>query len=331
MIRRISSTFVRRVRNTLVVTAMVGGVIFAPVAAVGTAASAAPLASDNTTFSVATPQLTSITDGTSQAPWNVWQGDSSAAPCSFDQLFPTYDPGTSGCPTTTTQYENETTGALTSITEPNFAVYPGANSGTDSEAPYPDGAVGTPGPLDDYCGSGNATAETTPTSAPTRQPQGQVLPMSPYYFPHIVRNADGSLTGYFDYRPKDADEAITVARSTDNGKTWVAEGKALDQNQGYCPTADTNDDGQGHPFVMSTGSSTDLYTLQRAAGDNPGVGLLVHQINPAAADPLSALPAAQSVGINPNTFVTAATTVPTTEGVPVPVSTLGTAGTPEQI
>src|ERR1700677_4617728 len=294
MIRRISSTFVRRVRNTLVVTAMVGGVIFAPVAAVGTAASAAPLASDNTTFSVATPQLTSITDGTSQAPWNVWQGDSSAAPCSFDQLFPTYDPGTSGCPTTTTQYENETTGALTSITEPNFAVYPGANSGTDSEAPYPDGAVGTPGPLDDYCGSGNATAETTPTSAPTRQPQGQVLPMSPYYFPHIVRNADGSLTGYFDYRPKDADEAIVAGTSTDNGVTWTYDSEALEQNPGYCPTADATDDGEGHPNVISVGATTDLYTLPRAAGDNVGVGMLVHTITPTESNPLAGAPATEA-------------------------------------
>jgi hypothetical protein len=140
-----------------------------------------------------------------------------------------------------------------------------------------------------------------------------------------VRNADGSLTGYFDYRPKDADEAITVARSTDNGKTWSSEGKALEQNHGYCPTADTNDDGQGHPFAMSTGSSTDLYTLQRQAGDNPGIGLLVNQVNPSATNPLSAAPTTQPVGIDPNTFVTAATTVPSTGGVPIEVSTLGAA------
>ena len=48
-----------------------------------------------------------------------------------------------------------------------------------------------------------------------REPAGTTLPFAPAYFPHVVRNADGSLTGYFDYRPKDADEAIVAAQSTD--------------------------------------------------------------------------------------------------------------------
>ena len=123
------SSWIHRLRSTLVVTAMVGATVIAPALVAQTTASAAVPSSDNTTFGVATPQLATITDnGTSQAPWNVWQGDSSAAPCSFDQLFPTYSPGASGCPTTTTQYENEANGDLTSITEPNFAVYPGADS-----------------------------------------------------------------------------------------------------------------------------------------------------------------------------------------------------------
>ena len=131
------------------------------------------------------------------------------------------------------------------------------------------------------------------TGSPVSQPAGSKLPFSPYYFPDVVRNADGSLTGYFDYRPKDADEAITVARSTDNGKTWVAEGKALEQNPGYCPTADTNDDGQGHPYVASIAGATKLYTLQRPAGDYEGVGLLVHNVEPSAANPLATLPASR--------------------------------------
>ncbi len=82
-------------------------------------------------------------------------------------------------------------------------------------APYPSGVAGTPGPLDGYCSSLGANPET---GSPVSQPAGTTLPLSPYYFPDVVRNADGSLTGYFDYRPKDADEAITVARSTDNGE-----------------------------------------------------------------------------------------------------------------
>ena len=118
--------------------------------------------------------------------------------------------------------------------------------------PTPSGVAGTPGPLDGYCTSLGANPET---GSPVSQPAGTTLPFAPYYFPDVVRNADGSLTGYFDYRPKDADEAITVARSTDGGKTWTSEGEALEQNGGYCPTADTNDDGQGHPFVAAIGGS----------------------------------------------------------------------------
>lgn len=263
-----------------------------------------------TTYTPGAPVVDTISGG----PWNTSQGDPSAgSEYPSTDLLPTFS---FGGPETT----------LGGVSEPNVAVYPSAEE--PKVPPYPSGVAGTPGPLSGYCSKEESENET---GSPVSQPAGSTLPFSPYYFPDVVRNADGSLTGYFDYRPKDADEAITVARSTDNGKTWVAEGKALEQNAGYCPTADTNDDGQGHPFVMSTGATTDLYTLQRQAGDNPGVGLLVHQVNPAATNPLSTAPASQPVGIDPNTFVTASTTVPSSGGVPIPVSTLGTAGTPEQI
>ncbi len=144
--------------------------------------------------------------------------------------------------------------------------------------PYASGVAGSPGPLDGYCTSLGANPET---GSPVSQPAGVTLPFAPDYFPDVIRNADGSLTGYFDYRPKDADEAITVARSTDGGRTWTNDGEALEQNGGYCPTADTNDDGQGHPYVASIGGSTKLYTLNRPAGDYEGVGLLVHDVAPA--------------------------------------------------
>ncbi len=158
-----------------------------------------------------------------------------------------------------------------------------------------------------------------------------MLPFAPYYFPDVVRNADGSLTGYFDYRPKDANEAITVARSTDNGATWTTEGEALQENQGYCPTADTNDDGEGHPYVASIGGSTKLYTLQRPAGDYENVGLVVHNVAPGEPDPLAGLPGSEPVGVDPNTFATATTGVPTSGGESIPVSTLGSEGSPEHI
>ena len=69
-----------------------------------------------------------------------------------------------------------------------------------------------------------------------------------------------------------------AARSTDNGTDWTYEGEALEQNPGYCPSADINDDGQGHANIITVGGITRLYTLQRPAGDNQGVGMLVHTL-----------------------------------------------------
>ncbi len=257
-----------------------------------------------------TPE-TPIVDGVAGGPWNTSQGDPSAGgEYSNSLLLPAF-----------TQGGSET--LLGGVSEPNVAVYPGTGS-----VPYPSGVAGTPGPLDGYCSSLGANPET---GSPVSQPAGSTLPFAPYYFPDIVRNADGSLTGYFDYRPKDAEEAITVARSTDNGKTWITTGESLGQNKGYCPTADTNDDGQGHPYVATIGGSAKLYTLNRPAGDYEGVGLLVHNVEPAATNPLAALPATESVGFDPNTYATGETSVPTSGGVSIPVSTLGTEGSPEHI
>jgi Bacterial Ig-like domain (group 3)/Putative Ig domain len=270
--------------------------------------SAAQAAGGETTYAPQTPVLDTISEG----PWNTSQGDPSAgAEYPLSDLLPTYTPGGS-----------ETT--LGGVSEPNVAVYPAATGAV----PYPSGVAGTPGPLDGYCSSLGANPET---GSPLSEPKGTELPFAPYYFPDVVRNPDGSLTGYFDYRPKDAEEAVTVARSTDNGRTWTSEGEALGQNHGYCPTADTNDDGQGHPYVASIGGSTKLYTLNRPAGDYEGVGLLVHDVEPSATDPLGALPSSEPVGIDPNTYAQAEVEVPTSGGVSIPVSTLGSENSPEHI
>ncbi|MGO9321961.1 MAG: putative Ig domain-containing protein [Solirubrobacteraceae bacterium] len=291
----------------------ISALLFTLFALVGTCAtslvlSATAAASESgTTYTPETPVVDTVSGG----PWNTSQGDPSAGSAySSSDLLPTFTFGGS-----------ETT--LGGISEPNVAVYPGTGA-----VPYPSGVAGTPGPLDGYCSSLGANPET---GTPVSQPPGTSLPFSPYYFPDVVLGADGSLTGYFDYRPKDADEAITVARSTDNGATWTSEGKALEQNPGYCPTADTNDDGQGHPYVASVGGSTKLYTLQRPAGDYEGVGLLVHNVEPSATNPLAALPASESVGIDPNTYAASAVEVPLSGGTTIPVSTLGSEGSPEHI
>lgn len=260
-----------------------------------------------TTYVPGSPRLDSVTGG----PWNTSQGDPSAGDAYPESdLLPTFS---FGGPETLTG----------GVSEPNLAVYPAATGST----PYPSGVAGTPGPVDGYCSSLGPNPET---GSPVSQPAGSSLPMSPYYFPDVVRNADGSLTGYFDYRPKDTEEAITVARSTDNGLSWSTEGEALGENSGYCPTADTNDDGQGHPYVASIGGSSKLYTLQRAAGDYEGVGLLVHSVDPAAADPLASLPTDEPVGIDPNTYASAQTALGTT-ATNIPVTTLGSSQGPNTI
>jgi hypothetical protein len=262
-------------------------------------------AASSITYTPGTPTVDTITDGASAAPWNTSQGDSGTTtspntPYPSSDLLPTYTPGGS-----------------TVAGSPNVAVYPGATSGTDGNSPYPSGTVGTPGPLDGYCGTGSQTVEganSTSADAVVRQPAGTTLPFAPYYFPHIVRNSDGSLTGYFDYRPKDADEAVVAASSIDNGKTWTYDSEALEQNPELCPSADVNDDGEGHANVLTVGGTTDLYTLPRAAGDNVGVGMLVHTLTPTESNPLAGAPATEPTGLDPDDFALAGVTVPFTGG-----------------
>ena len=328
-----------------------------------------PAGAQATAYTPSTPTLATITNPSSCtstststcAPWNEWQGDpgsltsgvtatgTDASSCagtaatgygSGCNLLPAYNP-TNG-PTTTSDNGpgapaptcSTTPPSSTDVTEPNLSVVPGACSGTDGTAAYPSGVAGTPGPLGGYCGSGTQTTEYGGT--PAKQPAGTTLPLAPAYFPHVVRNADGSLTGYFDYRPKDADEALVAATSTDNGKDWTFDSEALEQNNGYCPSADVNDDGEGHANVISVGGSSYLYTLPRAAGDMQGVGMIVHQLNPTSGNPLNGLPATESIGIDPDAFATG--NVGTTYPVPVsgtaesiPVTSTGTAGSPDQL
>ena len=65
-------------------------------------------------------------------------------------------------------------------------------------------------------------------------------PMQPYYFP-FVRDNGGYLQGFFDYRPRNEQEATVAAISTDWGKSWVFKGEALGLNR-YCPADPTDPD-----------------------------------------------------------------------------------------
>jgi hypothetical protein len=136
--------------------------------------------------------------------------------------------------------------------------------------------------------------------------------MEPYYFPFVL--GEGSkLQGYFDWRPKDTDEGVVAASSTDGGITWNFQSLILDLNHApgrtLCPTIvnpepdgdveagpDPNnsdsgdDDGQGHQFVIAIKNKTLLYTLNRSAGHIDVDDLVIHSLPPTAADPLNGAP-----------------------------------------
>jgi hypothetical protein len=232
------------------------------------------------TYSVGTP----VVDQVSGGPWTLSQGDSS--------------------------YGSSIT--VNGVTYPNVAVDP---SGTGA-VPAQSGVTGTPGPLTGYCSQDNGTGPAS--GAVLRQPVGTKLAMQPYYFPFVTSTDGGkTLIGYFDYRPKDTDEAVVSAVSHDHGKTWYYTGEALEQNAGLCANGNTNDDGQGHAFVLnvpnaegSGKSGQVLYTLSRPSGDKLGVNLIVHKLSANGDNPLAGLPATESVGMGGSTTATAAVTVP---------------------
>jgi hypothetical protein len=132
--------------------------------------------------------------------------------------------------------------------------------------------------------------------------------MQPYYFP-VVSGRGKYLQGYFDWRPKDIDEAVVAAYSNDAGQSWYFQQKALelrttcpDQVQKYPngqkePGPDPNnsdngdDDGQGHQFVLSIGGHTYLYTLNRANNHIDSDDLYIHELDPQPGLPLNGAPA----------------------------------------
>jgi len=131
--------------------------------------------------------------------------------------------------------------------------------------------------------------------------------MQPYYFP-FVRNNHGTLEGFFDYRPRNENEATVAAVSHDFGKTWEFVSQALELNK-YCPADITDpdnlnvmvdgvvtpygladktlangsngagDNGLGHAFVMSVNGKELIYHLNRANGHIDNDQLVVHTLN----------------------------------------------------
>lgn len=138
-------------------------------------------------------------------------------------------------------------------------------------------------------------------------PNPGIQRMQPYYFPFITGQGR-HLQGYFDYRPKDTDEAVVAADSDDGGNTWTFQQEVLELRK-TCPTmankepdgekdgvsgnnADNgDDDGQGHQFILTIVGHTYLYTLERANGHIDSDDLYIHEISPEPGLPLNGAPA----------------------------------------
>jgi hypothetical protein len=167
--------------------------------------------------------------------------------------------------------------------------------------PYnpPTTAFGTP--YKDYCVGGRA--ETAQASNP----------MQPYYFPFVRIRTGRQLEGFFDYRPRNQEEATVTAISTDWGKTWIFKDQALGLNP-YCPadptdpdnnnvivggvstpygsnSANAADNGLGHAFVMTVGGAPRIYHLNRANNHIDEDQLVVHTLMPRGTHALASLPA----------------------------------------
>jgi hypothetical protein len=262
-------------------------------------ATAAALGNTAPSYVAGTPVVDTVTGtAANPAPWTLSQGDPTVG-TPYDESLPTFTFG--GSPL----YVDTATGT----SYPNLSVYPGSGTdvagATDNPAPYDTGFAGTPGPLSGYCTSGGPNPETGSLS---REPAGAVLPMSPYYFPFVMRNPNDPfvLTGFFDYRPKDTDESLVVANSFNGGKTWHFVDQKLELNPNVCGDLIQNDNGQGHAFVLKVNGTYYLYTLNRVSGDTLGQGLLVHKLDwtPTAkyplGDPIADLPATEPTDAGPN-------------------------------
>ena len=144
-------------------------------------------------------------------------------------------------------------------------------------------------------------------SSGNQVPNPGIQRMQPYYFPFVTGQGK-HLQGYFDYRPKDTDEAVAAANSDDGGHTWTFQQKVLELRT-TCPTqankepdgevdaikgnnADNgDDDGQGHQFILTIAGHTYLYTLERASGHIDVDDLYIHEIFPEPGMPLNGAPA----------------------------------------
>ncbi|HET7885258.1 MAG TPA: hypothetical protein VFL62_03430 [Bradyrhizobium sp.] len=135
--------------------------------------------------------------------------------------------------------------------------------------------------------------------------------MQPFYFP-LVRQRGDVLEGFFDYRPRNEEEATVSAFSTDWGVHWTFTGKALALNP-FCPADPTDpdnnnvivngkvtaygsdansatDNGLGHSFILSAKGKKFIYHLNRANNHIDSDQLVVHRLARDSDEPLFGLP-----------------------------------------
>jgi hypothetical protein len=166
----------------------------------------------------------------------------------------------------------------------------------------------SPGPP--YTGSGTPYAGYC-GAAGNPSTNHRVSLMQPYYFPFVRRHED-ILEGFFDYRPRNQQEATVAAISTDWGISWTFNSKALALNP-YCPWdatdpdnlnlnvngvktaygssgANAADNGLGHPVVLRVNGVQRIYHLNRANGRIDFDQLVVHTLPPSPIVSLSWLP-----------------------------------------
>ena len=154
-----------------------------------------------------------------------------------------------------------------------------------------------------YCTPGNTGGGTELVNGPT-----VVNTFNPYYFPFVVGSGQ-NVKGYFDYRPKNINEAVVAATSTNAGQSWTFQ-QMVEQLTTECPSGDSNtassggnDDGEGHPSIISFGGMTWLYTLNRSTPHVDSDGLIVHNILPRGANALNPLPANSPLMVPPTANV----------------------------
>jgi hypothetical protein len=166
-----------------------------------------------------------------------------------------------------------------------------------------------PGPP--YAGTGTPYANLCNKANTAFETNHSLSVMQPYYFPFVHREGS-TLVGYFDYRPRNEQEALVEAVSTDSGATWTPLGEVLALNP-YCPADATDpdnqnvivngvstaygsytspttppntppvnaaDNGLGHPVVLNIGGVQRIYSLDRANNHIDSDQLVLHTMKP---------------------------------------------------